>query len=113
MTIALPNLARATLILLMPIVLCTCATMGGLESEPLDAGKTRSFDASPDDVTRVAVEATVQSGLEVRDILEIDGSTWMILAEAGASASSWGELVRVVVHGPSPNESSVRVVTKM
>ena len=88
-----------------------CATAGGIRSEPIDAGVSRSISADYDRVTRAAREAIVEVGLEIHETKQA-GDQVMIVAAKGVSAFSWGELVRVVVEETSLTETTVRVITQ-
>lgn len=53
------------------VLLMGCATAGGLKSEPLDQGVTRSFTGTYDTILKAARDAVVDSGLH----LEASGPT--------------------------------------
>ena len=89
-----------------------CATTGGMKSAPITEGVSRSFQGDYDRVLSAARESVVDAGLDIDEVSKVDDKTWMIIAKKGASAWSWGELVRVVVQETGPAETSVRVLTE-
>ena len=89
-----------------------CATRTAMLEAPLDAGHSQTFSADYDRVIRASRDALTTSGLDIDDATEIDNRTFVILAQKGASMSSYGELVRVAVQGVSESETEVKVYTK-
>lgn len=88
-----------------------CASTGSIKNEPLDAGVSRAFEGSYDHVLRAAREATTAAGLAIDSYEAVDSTTSVIVAKKGASAFSWGELVRVVVQKTDAGHVMVRVYT--
>jgi hypothetical protein len=93
-------------------LLAGCASQAGVESEPLHAGVARSFNANFDKVLTATREAMVDANLQIESANAIDQNTYMIMAKAGTSAFSWGEIVRCVVVRESDTSTTVRVLTK-
>ena len=94
------------------ILLSACATASSVESAPLNAGKSRLFEAEYDATRQAAREAMVETGLQIKTVTELDANTWTLLGEKGASAFSWGELVRVAVIREGPAQTRVTVHTE-
>ena len=89
-----------------------CATKNSMLEAPLDAGHSQIFSADYDRVITASRDALTTSGLDIDDATEIDNGTFVILAQKGASMSSYGELVRVAVQGVSESETEVKVYTR-
>ena len=89
-----------------------CATRTSMLETSLDAGRSQTFSADYDRVITASRDALTSSGLDIDDATEIDDRTFVILAQKGASMSSYGELVRVAVQGVSESETEVKVYTK-
>ena len=89
-----------------------CATRTSMLETSLDAGRSQTFSADYDRVITASRDALSSSGLDIDDATEIDDRTFVILAQKGASMSSYGELVRVAVQGVSESETEVKVYTK-
>ena len=83
-----------------------------MRSEPLEAGTVREFSGEYARILRAVRDAVVSSGLAIDTFNEINETSAVIVAKKGASAFSWGELVRVVVQQSASDRTSVRVVTK-
>ena len=107
---ALGNSIAIVLALAFSVV--SCATVGGMRSAPLTAGMSRTFNHEYDAVLRAAREAVVDAGFTIEVASEVKPKTWMIIGTKGASAWSWGELVRVVVDEAGPDSTTVRIHTK-
>jgi hypothetical protein len=88
-----------------------CASTASIKSEPLDAGVSRTFEGSYDRVLRAARDATVAAGLAIDSYDQVNAATAVIVGKKGASAFSWGELVRVVVQQTDSAHVTVRVYT--
>ena len=86
--------------------------MGGLKSEPLDAGVARTFVAPYEKVLQAARDATFGAGLSIEGSEQIDSTTTVMIAKRGASGWTWGELVRVVVQQGDSGGVTVRVLGK-
>lgn len=87
-----------------------CATMGGLKNEPLHAGVIRVYDASPAKAVSAGRDALVGSGIEIKEVNEVQPDVWMIMGNKSAGLASYGELVRMVVEGEGPGPSTVRII---
>ena len=94
------------------LLLMGCASMAGLRTEPMTAGESRNFDADFDRVVDAALQSIKQEGLQIEESYKPNAKTWVILSWKGASAMSWGELVRVVVEKTADEATAVRVITK-
>ena len=89
-----------------------CATKNSMLEAPLETGHSQTFSADYDRVITASRDALTSSGLDIDNATEIDDRTFVILAQKGASMSSYGELVRVAVQGVSESETEVKVYTK-
>jgi hypothetical protein len=94
------------------VALTGCRTVSGMRDAPLNEGVLRSYDADYQDVTRVAYAAVRSLGLTVEEAGQLDEATWRVIATAGASAFSWGELVRVSVQQHQARPVAVWVLTR-
>ena len=102
---------------LMPILvvaLAGCATMGGLREDPLNAGKSRHFEAPFVRVVDAARQSMIDAKLQIEEAYRPSPGTQVLLAKKGTSFWSWGELVRVVVvEGRDETDPTiVRVLSK-
>jgi hypothetical protein len=102
----------ATTALLAAMSLTGCGTVSGLRTAPVNEGVARSYAADYGHVTHAAFEAVQSLGLKVEEAGEIDPNTWRVVATAGASAFSWGELVRVSVQRNQAMPVAVWVLTR-
>jgi hypothetical protein len=91
------GVALATLALMASAFLTGCHTVGGMRTAPVNEGVPHAYAADNGDVTRAAYDAVRSLGLTVEEVKQVDSSTWHVIATAGLSAFSWGELVRVSV----------------
>lgn len=103
--------ARATLLMSALAGLIGCATVAGIESEPLTAGQVRAFDAPLPRVVNATRAALLGANLEVQSLRQLDSLTWQFVAKRTAQTFTWGELVRVVVQSNGAR-TSVYVVTQ-
>lgn len=83
-----------------------------MRTAPLTEGIRRAYDADYRDVTRAAYEGVRSLGLAVEEVTEVDPDTWHVIATAGVSAFSWGELVRVSVQKHQATPVDVWVLTR-
>jgi hypothetical protein len=97
--------APGTLIL-APLVLVACATLGGIRSEPLDNGVANRFPVPFDSVMAVVPEAVVAAGLGLKESQWI-GTRGFSLSRSG----SLGSMARVVVEAAG-DETIVRVLSR-
>ena len=102
----------AVLALVASASLTGCRTVDGMRTAPLNEGVPRSYAADYGDVTRAAYQAVESLGLTVEEVTQIDPATWHVIATAGASAFSWGELVRVSVQRHPAMPVAVWVLTR-
>jgi len=96
----------------LAIIAAGCASVGGLRSEPLDAGEVKFYTARLDVVAPPPRQAVLAAGLDVDSTSQPDSLTWIIIAKKGMSFFSYGELVRVVVQQTTEGPVAVRVFTK-
>jgi hypothetical protein len=89
-----------------------CRTVEGMRTAPVNEGVLRSYNADYDDVTRAAYEAVQSIGLTVDEVAQVDPATWHVIATAGVTAFSWGELVRVSVQRHPGMPAAVWVLTR-
>lgn len=104
-------MSRLVLIGSLCLMSVGCATAGSLRSEPLSAGVAQSFPAPVELVVEGARQAMIDAGLTIDEAYSRDGGAFVVQGSKGASAGSWGELVRVVV-APVADATRVNVVTK-
>ena len=99
-------------IMILLVYLIGCASTTSIQSEPLQAGKERRFQANLDKTLEAAHEAMVESGLRIESNTKIDANSYMLIGKRGTSLFSWGGIVRVVVPKEEANAALVRVITK-
>jgi hypothetical protein len=104
--------AMAMVALMASASLTGCRTVDGMRTAPLNEGVARSYAADYGDVTRAAYQAVQSLGLTVEEVRQIDPATWHVIATAGPSAFSWGELVRVSVQRLPAMPVAVWVLTR-
>lgn len=63
-------------------------------------------------MTRAASDAVASIGLTVEEVAEVDADMWHVIATAGVSGFSWGELVRVSVQRHQGRPVDVWVLTR-
>ncbi len=102
----------AMLALVASASLTGCRTVDGMRTAPVNEGVPRRYVADYTDVTRAAYEAVQSLGLTVEEVKQIDPATWHVIATAGVSAFSWGELVRVSVQRNPVTPAMVWVLTR-
>ena len=83
-----------------------------MRNAPVDEGVAQTFHGDYDRILKAARESVVEAGLAIEEVDKMDDKTWMIIAKKGASAFSWGELVRVVVQNGDADSTTVRVLTQ-
>jgi len=88
-----------------------CRTVSDLRTAALTEGAQRNFADDYDEVTRASVAAVKSLDLTIEEVTQVDKNTWHVLATAGVSAFSWGELVRVSVRRQPARDVSVWVLT--
>ena len=81
----------------LTMALAGCSTMGGMRTEPLDAGATRRYSADLQTAVVATRNALIGSALDIDDVEPVDDQTWMFLAKRNTSRWSHGELIRVIV----------------
>lgn len=96
----------------LTLVLAACSTMGGMRTEPLDAGATRLYSADLRTAVAATRNALIGSALDIDDVEQVDDQTWMFLAKRNTSRWSHGELIRVIVQQTGADVVVVRVLSK-
>jgi hypothetical protein len=104
------TVVAATVLAMM--ALAGCRTVSGMRAAPLTEGVRRSYYANYDDVTQAAYDVVRSIGLGVEEAGDVDPNTWHLIATAGVSAFSWGELVRVSVQRQQAMPVNVWVLTR-
>ena len=89
-----------------------CATMGGMRTEPINAGMAKVYAADLRTAVAACRTALLGSQIEIDDVEQVNDTTWMILAKRKSGMFSWGELVRVVVQETGEGEVTVRILSK-
>jgi hypothetical protein len=106
------NRISTAILLLAAIFASACATVGGIQNAPLDAGNARVFPVSFDSTLKAAREAVIEAGLQIESAREVEPGTWIIVGKKGVSGFSWGELVRVAVARQEERSTRVTVHTQ-
>jgi hypothetical protein len=106
------RLAMTAALMLAFASLTGCRTVSGMRSAELTDGIPRAYVADYADVTEAAYQAVKSLGLTVEEVAQIEPNRWHVIATAGMSAFSWGELVRVSVQRNPAMPVSVWVLTR-
>lgn len=106
------NRISTAILLFATLLASACATVGGIQNAPLDAGTARVFQAPFDSTLQAAREAVVAAGLQIEGAQEVEPGTWIIVGKKGVSGFSWGELVRVAVARQEERSTRVTVHTQ-
>ncbi len=96
------------------LVMTSCATVGGLRSEPLDGGVARRFPVPFDSVMAVVPYAVVAAGLGLKESQCPSESMCMVIGTKGLNvgpSGSMGSMARVVVEA-SGDATIVRVLSR-
>jgi hypothetical protein len=88
-----------------------CATRSSVKDKPLDAGTWQEFSAPKAKVSDFALASVKELELDVVEQYSASPSTSVIVAEAGISGWSYGEIVRVAIEELGASRTSVRVVS--
>jgi len=94
------------------MALAACSTMGGMRTEPMDAGAMRRYSADLRTAVAATRNALIGSALDIDDVERVDDQTWMFLAKRNTSEFSHGELIRVIVQQTGADIVVVRVLSK-
>ncbi len=103
---------RSARSLAFTVVMVGCASVEGIQSEPLDRGVVRHFDAPPSEVRAAAYNAMLGAGLILDEVDEVAAGTWMLVGKRTTREWTAGEVVRVVVEPADEGGSLVRVLSK-
>lgn len=106
------NRVSTALLIVAALLASACATVGGIQNAPLDAGVARVFPAPFDSTLQAARESVVEAGLQIESAREVEAGTWIIVGKKGVSGFSWGELVRVAVVRQEERATRVTVHTQ-
>jgi len=93
-------------------ILTSCASMSGIESEPLTAGEERTYSAPAEKVKNCISGAAISAGYTIAGQKNIDGSTYCYTLDKAASMSSWGQIARVIVINKDSKSTIVRFINK-
>ena len=107
------NRIPAVILILAALVTSACATVGGVQNEPLDAGTARVFEAPFDATLQAAREALVENGFKIEAAREVEPGTWIVVGQTGMSFVSRGEIVRVAVVRQEERATRVTVHTRL
>ena len=77
---------------LAAVAVSGCRTVAGTRDVRLNEGVLRAYIADFRAVTSAADYAVRSIGLTVEESGQVDAATWRVIAIAGVSAFSWGEL---------------------
>jgi len=102
---------KGTVAALAVIVAAACATVAGIENQPLTAGQVRVYEAPLPRVVNATRIALLGAALEIQSLRQLDPATWEFVAKRTHSGWTWGELVRVIAQS-SGARTTVYVVTK-
>ena len=94
------------------LLAAACASVQGVRSQALDAGDVRFYAAPFGDVVAATRATVLALDINVQDTVTVDSTTWMVLGTKGMSFTSYGEVVRVIVHQTAEGPIAVRVVSK-
>jgi hypothetical protein len=89
-----------------------CATVSTMKEAPPYGEVARSYSGDFTRVVEAARDSLLELGLTIEDFSQVNDRCWRIVATAGMSAFSWGELVRVLVERRQAAEVEVRVLTR-
>jgi hypothetical protein len=89
-----------------------CASTGSVRNADPDAGTARTYQAGLQRTVVAAREAMTESGLVIEDITQAENGSWLIMSRSKSGPFSYGEIVRVIVVGVDPRQTTVRVYTK-
>ena len=89
-----------------------CSSVGSMRDIPYTEGDSKVFNTPFDKVKEAAVQAFYELGASISEQYKADESTYVIIGTEGASAFSWGTLVRVLLEKNGESSTTVRVVTK-
>lgn len=95
------------------LIVTSCATVGGLRSEPLDQGVVRRYAAPFDSVMAVVPEALTAAGLGLKESHCMD-SMCLLIGTKGMTigpSGSMGSMARVVVEADG-EATVVRVLSR-
>jgi len=101
----------ALLLLSLSLSVAGCFGTDSIRSEPLQKGEQRVFRAPMPQVLPAVRRALDEVGVVAREET-LGPVTVLLLGERDVTAFSWGENVRVVVHGATPYETEVSVLSK-
>lgn len=104
---------RRRTLLLLPLSLPAAGCFGtdSIRSEPLQKGEQRVFRAPMPLVLPAVRQALGEVGVAAHEET-LGPVTVLLLGERDMTAFSWGENVRVVVHGVTPHETEVFVLSQ-
>ena len=103
---------RSVCSLAFAVVMVGCTSVGGIQSEPLDRGVVRHFDAPPSEVRVAAYNAMLGAGLIMDEADEVAAGTWVLVGKRTTREWTAGEIVRVVVEPADEGGALVRVLSK-
>jgi hypothetical protein len=107
------NRIQTAILLLAALFTSACATVGGIQNAPLDAGTGRVFQVPFDSTLQAARQALVESGFRIEADRQVELGTWIIVGSTGMSVVSRGELVRVAVARQEERTTRVTVHTRL
>ncbi len=99
---------------LSPLVLLSCATVGGLRNEPLDRGVARRFPAPIDSVMGVVPAAVASAGLDLKESECYGDSVCVVIGTEGMKvgpSGHMGSMARVVVEAAG-DATIIRVLSR-
>lgn len=104
------------LLVLVPgsLAVMSCATVGGLRSEPIDRGVARRYSLPFDSVMAVVPDAVVAAGLGLKESRCYDRAMCMVIGTKGLTvgpSGNMGSMARVVVEAMG-NATVVRVLSR-
>jgi len=92
-------MARALLLLALPLLVVSCATRKSMMARPLDEGVTADYEAPFDKVKRAAYDSLADLAFTVKDEKwdARDSNAYVVTSSQGLSTGSTGRYARIVI----------------
>jgi len=107
------KLRRLPLLLLFFALTSACASVGALQSEPLDYGAERIFNAPLAEVLAAARLAIPKLGFAMKPENEVEDGVWMLIGTYAGGPFFEGANTRAVVRRKSETDTSVRLFSQI
>jgi hypothetical protein len=107
------RIAATTIVLtIMGLLSVGCASTDSIRQDSLSRGTSCEFATSSLLVASAARTSLMELDLEIVDDYLVDSNTTVLIAERGATAWSWGEVVRVAISSTAYNRTTVRIISR-